>query len=153
MTASSAEANEITQETFISALRSLSRYQEKKTFKAWLYTLSKNHCLMRIRSEKKQNIVQFDVELMQSEENVHLNGVFEKEEDFKKLEGCLGSLADKQREAIRLFYLDGKCYNEITEMMDLDWNQVRSLIQNGRRNLKNCMEKESAAIIFHRAPT
>ena len=42
---------------------------------------------------------------------------------------------------IRLFYLENKCHNEITEMTGMDWNRVRSLIQNGRRNLKNCMEK------------
>ena len=53
---------------------------------------------------------------------------------------------DQQQEAIRLFYLEGKCYNEITEMTGQDWNQVRSLIQNGRRNLKNCMEKNETAV-------
>jgi RNA polymerase sigma factor (sigma-70 family) len=122
-------------------------------FKGWLHQVAKNHCLMQLRTPRNMKTVEFKTELVQSEENVHLNGVFsewtalqEKEADFKKLEGCLESLADKQREAIRLFYLDGKCYNEITEMMALDWNQVRSLIQNGRRNLKNCMEKEAAAI-------
>ena len=119
---------------------------EVDNFKGWLHQVAKNHCLMQLRTPRNLKTVEFKTELVQSEENVHLNGVFEKEEDFKKLEGCLGSLADKQREAIRLFYLDGKCYNEITEMMELDWNQVRSLIQNGRRNLKLCMEKKQAGV-------
>jgi len=42
-----------------------------------------------------------------------------------------------------MFYYENKCYNEITENTGLDWNKVRSLIQNGRRNLKNCMEKNA----------
>ena len=50
------------------------------------------------------------------------------------------------RIAIRLFYLEGKCYNEIVEITGQEWNQVRSLIQNGRRNLKNCMEKEESEV-------
>ena len=89
----------------------------------------------------KNTAVEFKPEFVQSEETLHLNGVFEKEENFRKLEDCLGALSENQREVIRLFYLEGKCYNEITEMTGQDWNQVRSLIQNGRRNLKNCMEK------------
>jgi RNA polymerase sigma-70 factor (ECF subfamily) len=42
---------------------------------------------------------------------------------------------------VKLFYIEGKCYNEIVELMGQEWNQVRSFIQNGRRNLKICMER------------
>ena len=87
---------------------------------------------------------------MQSEENVHLNGIsdgissaLEKEDNFQRLEYCLTTLSDDQRKAVRLFYLEGKCYNEIVELMGQEWKQVRSFIQNGRRNLKICMEKKS----------
>ena len=59
----------------------------------------------------------------------------------KNMKYCLGTLTKEQSEAIKLFYLEGKCYNEIVEMTGQEWNQVRSLIQNGRRNLKLCMEK------------
>jgi RNA polymerase sigma-70 factor (ECF subfamily) len=115
---------------------------EVDNFRPWLYTLAKNHCLMRLRSEKKQTIVNYDVELMQSEETVHLNGELEKEENFRKLDDCLGQLPGEQKQVIELFYLKGKCYNEITELTGLEWNKVRSYIQNGRRNLKNCMEDQ-----------
>jgi RNA polymerase sigma-70 factor (ECF subfamily) len=117
---------------------------EVDNFKGWLYTLAKNHCLMRLRSEKKSITVNFDVELMQSEENVHLNGELDKEENFKKLDYCLGQLQQEQKHVIELFYLQGKCYNEISEMTGLEWNKVRSYIQNGRRNLKICMESQKA---------
>jgi RNA polymerase sigma factor (sigma-70 family) len=117
---------------------------EVDNFKGWLYTVTKNHCLMRLRSEKKQTVVKFDTELMQSEEAVHLNGVLEKEENFKQMEYCLGQLVSEQRKVIELFYLEGKCYNEIMEMTGIEWNKVRSYIQNGRRNLKLCIEKQKA---------
>lgn len=110
-------------------------------FKGWLHQVARNYCLMQLRTPRNLKTVEFKTELMQSEENVHLNGVFEKEETFKKMEDCLGTLAEKQQEAIRLFYLEGKSYQEISQLTGQDWNQVRSLIQNGRRNLKNCMEK------------
>ncbi len=116
-------------------------------FKAWLYTLAKNHCLMRLRSEKRQIVVNVDVELMQSEENVHLNGELEKEENFKKLDYCLGQLQEEQRKVIELFYIQGKCYNEIAELTGMEWNQVKSYIQNGRRNLKLCMDSQKTQTI------
>jgi RNA polymerase sigma factor (sigma-70 family) len=115
---------------------------EVEHFRPWLYTLAKNHCLMRLRSEKKQITVQFDVERVQSEENLHLNGEFDKEENFRKLDYCLGQLQNEQRKVIELFYLQGKCYNEISALTGLEWNKVRSYIQNGRRNLKICMEAQ-----------
>ena len=113
---------------------------EVENFKGWLHQVARNHCLMQLRTPRNMKTVEFKTELMQSEENVHLNGVLEKEENFRKLENCLETLSGHQQEAIRLFYLEGRCYNEITEITGQEWNQVRSLIQNGRRNLKNCME-------------
>jgi RNA polymerase sigma-70 factor (ECF subfamily) len=113
---------------------------EVEYFKGWLHTLAKNHCLMRLRSEKKAITVNFDVELVQSEENMHLDEVLEKEENFRKLDYCMGQLQEDQKKVIELFYLQGKCYNEISENTGMEWNKVRSLIQNGRRNLKICME-------------
>lgn len=117
---------------------------EVDNFRGWLHQVAKNHCLMQLRTPKNMKTVEFKTEIVQSEEEVHLNGVLEKEENFKKLEFCLGTLTDDQRETVKLFYLDGKCYNEIVEITGKDWNQVRSFIQNGRRNLKLCMEKSAA---------
>ena len=119
---------------------------EVDNFKGWLHQVAKNHCLMQLRTPKNMKTVEFKTEFVQSEDNVHLNGVLENEENFKKLEYCLGTLMEEQRIAIKLFYLDGKCYNEIVEMTGHDWNQVRSFIQNGRRNLKNCMEKVESGV-------
>jgi len=122
------------------------RKHEVENFKPWLHQVAKNHCLMQLRTPKNMKTVEFKYELVQSEDNVHLNGVLEKEENFKKLEFCLGTLTNEQRETVKLFYLDGKCYNEIVEITGLEWNQVRSFIQNGRRNLKLCMENEKLGV-------
>jgi len=119
---------------------------EVENFKGWLHQLAKNHCLMQLRTPKNLKTVEFKAELVQTEENVHLNGVLEKEENLRKLEYCLATLTTDQRRAIQLFYLDGKCYNEIVELTGQEWNQVRSFIQNGRRNLKICMDSEESGV-------
>ena len=116
---------------------------EVENFRGWLHQVAKNHCLMQLRTPKNLKTVAIPPLLMQNEEDVHLNGVMEKEENFQKLEKCIASLSVEQSTIIKLFYLEGKCYNEIVEITGLEWNHVRSSIQNGRRNLKLCMEKKS----------
>jgi len=115
---------------------------EVDNFKSWLYTLAKNYCLMQLRSQKNRKTVSISPELMQNDEELHLNGALQKEAEFKKLERCLQTLSAEQQQTVELFYLQQKCYNEIVEQTGLDWKKVRSLIQNGRRNLKICMESK-----------
>jgi RNA polymerase sigma factor (sigma-70 family) len=110
-------------------------------FKSWLYVVVKNHCLMLLRKGKKTSTVEFQPNFMQSEDFSHLDTALEKEKELQKLENCIEGLQREQQEIIRLFYLQEKCYNEIVDLTGFDWNKVRSLVQNGRRNLKNCMDK------------
>jgi RNA polymerase sigma factor (sigma-70 family) len=119
------------------------RKYEVSNFKPWLYQVAKNHCLMVLRSDKKNPRVAMDVSLMQNEDDVHLNGVLEKEEHFNHMYVCLDQLLPEQKRTVELFYLEGKCYNEIAEITGIEWNKVRSFIQNGRRNLKICMDKQT----------
>lgn len=114
---------------------------EVDNFKSWLYTLAKNHCLMQLRTPKNLKTTEFKTESMQLEEEAHLNGIQLKEENLQKLERCLQTLSIEQKKAVELFYLQNKCYKEIAEATGIEWNKIRSFIQNGRRNLKICMEK------------
>jgi RNA polymerase sigma factor (sigma-70 family) len=109
-------------------------------FKGWIYMVTKNFCLMQLRSQKLMPMVN-DPDIMQLTEHLHLNGVFEKEEHLDKLTKCIDTLSPDQKQTVQLFYLQEKCYKEIAGITQTDWNKVRSLIQNARRNLKNCMEK------------
>jgi RNA polymerase sigma-70 factor (ECF subfamily) len=108
--------------------------------RSWLYTVLKNHCLMKLRSASRNKSVVIDENSMQLKEELHQE-VDEKEWQLQRMSNCIGKLATEQKLTIELFYLQQKCYKEITEITGLDWNKVRSLIQNGRRNLKICMDK------------
>ncbi len=111
-------------------------------FRGWLYQLAKNHCLMRLRSEKRLP-TNVDVDIMHLKENLHLEDAIEKEANLSIMERCIESLPTEQKQTIELFYLREKCYKEIASTTHLDINKVRSFIQNGRRNLKICMEKHA----------
>jgi RNA polymerase sigma-70 factor (ECF subfamily) len=98
---------------------------------------------MQLRTPKNLKTTEFNPDSMQLEEEMHLNGVLLKEENLQKLERCLQTLSNEQKQAVELFYLQNKCYKEIAAVTGIEWNKVRSFIQNGRRNLKICMEEKS----------
>jgi RNA polymerase sigma factor (sigma-70 family) len=139
-------ARDATMQIFESLVVTLRRH-EVSNFKSWLHTLAKNHCLMQLRSPKILKTVEFNGQFVQSEENAHLNCVLEKEENLVSLEKCIEGLGEEQRLSIRLFYLQQKSYQEVSQETGLDLNKVRSLIQNGRRNLKICMDRNKTAIV------
>ncbi len=117
---------------------------EVENFRGWLHVLARNHCLMHLRSPRHVKTVEFDGAFMQSVQTGHLeNEAFEKEESFKKLEACIEALPMDQKKAIQLFFMEQKCYNEIAATTGHDWNKVRSYIQNGKRNLKICLEEKN----------
>ncbi len=119
------------------------RQHEVENFKGWLHVLARNYCLMQLRSPRNMKTTEFNPAFMQSEQNTHLNGEsLDKEENFRKLERCMASLPEEQRRTVELFYMENKCYNEIAELTGYDWSKVRSYIQNGKRNLKICMEEK-----------
>jgi RNA polymerase sigma factor (sigma-70 family) len=142
-------AKDAVMQIFEELVQKLSKH-EVENFKSWLYTLARNHCLMQLRTPKNLKTVEFKAESMQLEEDVHLNGVLTKEENLQKLEGCLQTLSAEQKISVELFYLQNKCYKEIADATGLDWNKVRSHIQNGRRNLKICMEKNETAKVIEK---
>lgn len=120
--------------------------REVEQFKPWLYTVAKNHCLQVLRKEKTQmgrtkEYTQFLNAVMETEEEPHLHIEDEKEVFLQKLENSIDKLNDDQRLCIVLFYLEGKSYKDITEQTGLTDLQVKSHIQNGKRNLKNLIEK------------
>ncbi len=115
--------------------------QEIRQFASWLYVLSKNYCLMQLRSGKKMQHVPMD-EFVEFPVNQHQEEDHEeKEKALTALEACIKTLPDRQKQSIDLFFLSEKCYKEIVELTGFSLNEVKSYIQNGKRNLKICMEK------------
>jgi len=119
--------------------------QEVKSFRNWLFTVTKNHCLMAIRHEQaetravQRRFLELKEENMEIPESEHQSEQLEKEKILSELRNAIEKLGREQRTCIELFYLDGKSYAEITELTGYNMNAVKSHIQNGKRNLKNLM--------------
>ncbi|GGG84373.1 DNA-directed RNA polymerase sigma-70 factor [Parapedobacter pyrenivorans] len=120
------------------------RIHEVSNFKSWLYSLARNHCLMDLRIGNRISVVDIDEHLVESDLFLHQHDSGERipEERLVLMESCLGELNAEQQTCVRLFYLEQKCYREVAEITGYDLNKVKSHIQNGKRNLKICMEKK-----------
>ena len=117
-----------------------------QNFKSWLYVLAKNHCLMAIRSRKSKQLDSLDSSsniLMESDYIMHHTDEGDLEEDLGRLEKCIEELQDEQKQCVELFYLKKKPYQTIVDSTGFEMKKVKSYIQNGKRNLKICMEKNS----------
>ena len=115
---------------------------EVSNFKSWLHVTVRNFCLMEIRKTKNQENI--SVESMEFALPAH----HEEEDtlDEANLEACIETLKADQKKCIELFYLKEKCYQDIAELIVLDLKKVKSHIQNGKRNLKICIEGKREAI-------
>jgi RNA polymerase sigma-70 factor (ECF subfamily) len=136
------EAKDAVMQVFEKLNQSLHQH-EVANFKSWLYVTTRNHCLMQLRARKGKETKEITPNLMESELVLHLENEPEMEENLSKLEKCIAELVIEQQRCVRLFYLDEKCYKEVSTETGFDLGQVKSFIQNGKRNLKICMERNS----------
>ncbi len=116
---------------------------EVQHFKSWLYMVAKNHCLMELR--KKNPEIHNDI-FMESVEAVHLNDdKIELERDLEALEDCIEQLKLDQKDCVKRFFLEKKSYQQVNEETGIDLKKVKSHIQNGKRNLKMCLESKNVS--------
>ena len=119
--------------------------QEVRNFKSWLYVLTKNHCLMQIRSGKsvagRMEKYKIEQEFMESGQELH--PIDEEEPSMEDaLKKCIEQLKNEQKQCIELFYYEKRCYQEIAERLQIEEKKVKSHLQNGKRNLKICLEEK-----------
>ena len=116
-----------------------------ENFRSWLYVLTKNYCLMELRSSKKEinkviNIEDHSYLFMENDFQMHPVDTGDINND-EVLEKCIEQLKEAQKKCIRLFYYENKCYREIAGLLEMDEKKVKSHLQNAKRNLKICMEE------------
>lgn len=134
------ESRDAVMQVFEKLIEALLKH-EIKHFKSWLYTLTRNHCLMQIRARKGRHFEDISDRFMETGFALHPENDNDEELNFDKLDKCLEELGTEQKRCVHLFYIKQKCYREISDETGYDGNQVKSYIQNGKRNLKICMER------------
>jgi len=119
------------------------RIHQVQNFKSWLHVLTRNHCLMALRKSSRNPTVTMEDNFVENSDFVHLDIDDTKETQLTIMEKCMETLSEEQRISVDLFYLQEKCYKEVADITGYDMLKVKSYIQNGKRNLKICIEKNS----------
>ena len=136
------DAKDGVQQVFLKAIAELHKYRVEY-FKSWIYMVTKNHCLMRIRDSQGKNPSELTDRLIGTIENKEEDkNWLQHEQTYELMEAALKELNPEQQQCVTLFYLDKKSYQEISQDTGFSLMQVKSYIQNGKRNLKNMIEKK-----------
>ena len=132
------EARDAVQQIFLKAITELHKY-EVSYFSSWLYMIAKNHCLMQLRNRRhgiSVDLVNEPVSETDDPDPLQDEGL------LKNLEEALQHLNPEQKTCIRMFYLGKKSYQAIALETGFNLLQVKSYIQNGKRNLRILLEKK-----------
>ena len=138
------EAKDSVQQIFLKVIQELEKYKVEY-FKSWLYMVAKNHCLMKLRNRQGKITTELNDRLTaQPGEESDQQALLENDHTLALMEAALKELNPEQQQCVTLFYLQKKSYQEVSDETGYSMLQVKSYIQNGKRNLKILIEKKLA---------
>lgn len=135
------EARDAVQQVYLKAMTELHKYKVTY-FKSWIYMIAKNHCLMQLRNRGSRITTEVTENLMTEDEQQYSWQKIEQDRQLELMETSLEELNPEQKRCVMLFYLEKKSYQQITAETGYTMMQVKSHIQNGKRNLRIIMERK-----------
>ena len=138
-----AKSEDAVMQLFEDLLSKVKKY-DIQVFRTWLHSVAKNHCLQILRQSEKEIVVDFNTTLMESDSILNLLDEGEENDKWDLLQECLKRLPEVQQTCISRFFFKQLSYADIVDVTGHRLNSVKSYIQNGKRNLKICMEKKMA---------
>lgn len=140
------EARDSVQQVFLKVIQELHKYKVEY-FKSWLYMVAKNHCLMKLRERQGKVMVEITDRLDSKQEaETDLLALRTNDMTLDMMNEALEELSPEQRQCVTLFYLEKKSYQEISGVTGYSMLQVKSYIQNGKRNLRILIERKLEAV-------
>lgn len=136
------EARDCVQQIFVKVITELGKYKVE-FFKSWIYTIARNYCLMKLRDQHGRSAELNDSLLAAWDDEQGKNRHVEKEQTLQWMGQAIEELGKEQKLCVILFYLEKKSYQEIADNTGFTLMQVKSHIQNGKRNLKIAIEKKA----------
>jgi len=135
------EAKDCAQQIFLKVITELNKYRVE-FFKSWIYMVAKNHCLMKIRDGHGKIPLELTERYMSTtDEQTDTQHLLQNDRAIELMAEALQELSAEQRQCVTLFYLQKKSYQQTSEATGFTMMQVKSYIQNGKRNLKLIMEQ------------
>ena len=136
------DAKDAVQQIFLKVIQELQKYKVEY-FKSWLYMVAKNHCLMKLREKQGKITAEINDRLTaMPEEESDRQALLQTDHTLDLMELALKELNPEQQQCVTLFYLQKKSYQNVSDETGYTMLQVKSYIQNGKRNLKILIEKK-----------
>lgn len=137
------EAKDSVQQIFLKVIQELHKYKVEY-FKSWLYMVAKNHCLMRLRDQhgKTTSSISDRMADTSQQEETDKSALLQNDKAYELMNESLKELNDEQQQCVTLFYLQKMSYQQVSETTGFSMLQVKSHIQNGKRNLKILIERK-----------
>jgi RNA polymerase sigma-70 factor (ECF subfamily) len=134
------DAKDCVQQIFLKIINELHKYKVEY-FKSWIYMIAKNHCLMKLRDRGKLSTELNEHLISVQDETEEKISYVEKDVLLTKMTEAIEKLNEEQKQCVSLFYLHKKSYSQVADITGFTIMQVKSYIQNGKRNLKMMLEK------------
>ena len=133
------DARDMTSDVFIKAFENLSKYEQSRPFYPWISQIARNNCIDHLRKKKRVQFEQIEEQLIKDESS-DTTKLYENRETIQRINNAINQLKNKQKRCFCLFYIQQKSYQEIVKITGYTYNEVRSYIQNGKRNFKLILE-------------
>ena len=134
-------ARDSVQQIFLKAITELQKYRVEY-FKSWIYMVAKNHCLMQLRDKPGKNTIEVKDSIPAEADETDKESLLLNEKTYEYMGEALKELNADQQLCVTLFYMEKKSYQQITEQTGYSMMQVKSHIQNGKRNMRILIEKK-----------
>jgi len=134
-------AKDSVQQIFLKVITELHKYKVAY-FKSWIYMVAKNYCLMQLRDKPGKVNLEINEKIPAVDELTDKQKLLQDEKTYFHLSNAIKELNQEQQLCVTLFYLKKKSYTEISESTGFTMMQVKSYIQNGKRNLRLLIEKK-----------
>jgi len=134
-------ARDSVQQIFLKAITELQKYRVEY-FKSWIYMVAKNHCLMQLRDKPGKNTIEVKENIPAETDETDKESLLLNEKTYEYMGEALKELNADQQVCVTLFYMEKKSYQQITEQTGYSMMQVKSHIQNGKRNMRILIEKK-----------
>ena len=136
------EAEDALQDVYVNLWRSADRYDpERASPISWLATFARNRAIDRMRSGKVQRgAVSVDEASAISDDAPLADIIIEGEQRDARIHHCLGTLEERQQDAIRTAFFEGATYAELAEARDVPLGTMKSWVRRGLAKLKRCLE-------------
>lgn len=138
------EAEEVSQDTFIKVFNSLNKFKGESKFSTWIYKITYNTCLDRLKKSKKENSVfyleDFNEQQIKVIESI-IENIDEKERN-QKIQECLQLLPSEEAFLLTLYYFDDQSIEEIAKIIDCNSNNVKIKLFRSRKKLASILKKQ-----------